>query len=219
MGVAAAGRPRHHRGDDGRALLGSRRSGRGSGPLIAYSILNEKPVLKDSVVEITNRGLDASGAPNSPGMPAVRPSAASRPPADPETIFSRVIVVDGASIRAVRDKKPVIIRVAGITVPAFKDTCTDPAGVVWKCGSKGRAELARLIGGRSVACAKLEEVDPLTLSGRCRVGVYDLARWLVDQGWADPVDTADTDLAAAAERAKAAGKGRFGPAPYGVIAG
>ncbi len=73
---------------------------------------------------------------------AVPTAAPLAPPADPETVFSRVIVVDGRRIRAVRDKKPVIVRVAGITVPAFKDTCTDPSGVVWKCGSKGRAELA-----------------------------------------------------------------------------
>lgn len=194
--------------------------GRGDGSRIAYSILNEP------VQAATGTGIRDIGNVPPPTDPAegIRRSvsdAAPPPlkPKDPETYFARVIVVDGASFRAVRDKKPIIIRVAGVTVPAFRDNCTDASGVVWKCGSKGRAELARLIGGRSVACAKLDESDPEAIVGRCRVGIYDIARWLVEQGWADPADQSDPDLVAAAARAKAAGKGRFGPAPFGVIAG
>lgn len=158
----------------------------------------------------------------SPGEPLVRLPADPRPAAPPpeaETVFNRVIVVDGASFRTIRDKQPVVVHVAGVEAPAFSTTCTDAAGQVWKCGAKSRAELARLIGGKAVACARLETAEDGTLAGRCRVGSFDLARWLVEQGWADPAADADPALADAAAKAKADGKGRFGPAPLGVIAG
>ncbi|BBE72700.1 thermonuclease family protein [Oharaeibacter diazotrophicus] len=175
------------------------------------------------------RVVDLGNVPPPGERPAAEPSGMDgplRPSADegvrpekPETVFARVIVVDGGSFRAVRDKKPLVVRVAGVAPVPFTQTCTGTDGQLWKCGAKARAELARLIGGRSVACVDVVELEPDRVIATCRVGTRDIAGWLVEQGWADPSDPADPVLGPAAERARAAGKGRYGSAPVGVIAG
>ena len=157
------------------------------------------------------------------GGPLKRVAAAARrpdpPPPPAETLFRRVIVLDAGGFRMVRERQALVVRIAGVVAPGFAETCVDGAGKTWKCGARARAELARLIGGRAVACADLVEEDAATVTARCRVGSHDLARWLIEQGWADPAPGADAPTLDGAAKAKAEGRGRFGPAPSGVIAG
>lgn len=172
-----------------------------------------------SLRNVTPLGVTPGPAPEGP---LVRiPVAAVATPVElrPDDVYRRVMVLDAASFRAVRDKTPIIVRIAGVTAPSFKDTCTDPAGKVWKCGAKARAELARLIGGKAVSCLDVDETDPVAPLARCTVGRFDLARWLVENGWADPGDGADAEMQGLADKAKADQRGRFGSAPSGIIAG
>ncbi len=138
---------------------------------------------------------------------------------EPETIYRRVVVLDGSHFRTVRDRTPIVVRIAGIEAPEFAKTCTDPDGKVWKCGARARAELARLIVNRSVACVVVDETDPAAPVGRCRVGSFDLADWMVRRGWAAPAADAGPELRAAGEEARRSRRGLHGPAPSGVIAG
>ncbi|HUG61576.1 MAG TPA: hypothetical protein VMP03_07005 [Methylomirabilota bacterium] len=140
-------------------------------------------------------------------------------PREPETQFRRVVVLDGGRFRAIQDRTPVLVRLFGIKAPGFRDVCTDQNGAEWKCGARARAELARLIRNRSVACVIVDDTNPVEPLGRCRVGVYDLSEWMVRYGWADPAEGAGPTLEEAAAEARRKQKGRFGPAPLGVIAG
>lgn len=138
---------------------------------------------------------------------------------EPETVYRRVVVLDGSHFRTVRDRQPIVVRLDGIRAPAFRDTCTDTDGTVWKCGARARAELARLILNRSVTCVVVDETDPAAPVGRCKIGVYDLSEWMVRRGWADAAPDGGERLEDAAAEAREKRRGRFGPAPQGVIAG
>ena len=117
-----------------------------------------------------------------------------------ETLYRRIVVLDAQSFRAVVDGKAVVVRIAGITTPDFAEVCTDSVGRQWKCGARARAELARLIGGRGVACTIPEGSPPEAPVAPCRVGTYDLGRWLVENGWADAEDPALERVEAEARR-------------------
>lgn len=141
------------------------------------------------------------------------------PPAAPETLYRRVVILDAGSFRSVVDRKAVMVRIADIEPPSFDALCRDGKGNEWKCGARARAELARLIGSRAVSCTTTDDSQALAPLMRCRVGRTDLATWLIENGWADPAPGAPSELSGLADRARAGGKGRFGPAPLGVIAG
>lgn len=138
-------------------------------------------------------------------------------PAEPVNVYTRVVVLDSGRFRTTRDGRSVVIELAGIRPVPFDERCTDAEGVTWRCGGRARAELARLIGSRAVGC---DPVDgrPDTVQ-RCQVAGRDLAGWLVSQGWAEPEDPADPELAPLHQDAKRQGRGRHGSAPLGVIAG
>lgn len=148
--------------------------------------------------------------------PAPRVTAkASDQPADR---YARVVVLDAGHFRAVKGSDALVVSIAGVTAPGFDATCTDEDGQVWRCGAKARAELARLIGGRSVGCTTVDASDPRAPVARCLVGSRDIAAWLVENGWADP-DGSLIDLAPLQASAREKKRGRFGSAPMGVIAG
>ncbi|WP_181699917.1 thermonuclease family protein [Chthonobacter albigriseus] len=136
----------------------------------------------------------------------------------PTDVFRRIVVLDAGHFRVVRKGEAIVVSIAGIRTPAFDETCRDTAGVEWKCGAKARAELARLIGGRSLECSMVDTTDPRNPTAHCAVGPRDLAKWLVEMGWADPTHE-DKVLSPLHAAAKDQRRGRFGPAPLGVIAG
>lgn len=188
----------------------------------ALAVAADGPLSSPEIVGAPDRNITPEGVTSVPRHegPYVRvPSdpkpveATTRPVR--ETLYRRVVVLDAGSFRAIEGGRARVIRVDGIMAPQFAERCTDPDGHEWKCGARARAELARLIGGRAVACAGLPDHADNPI-GRCRAGVYDLGRWLVENGWADAVDPA---LKPFEEDARRNRKGRFGPAPFGVIAG
>jgi endonuclease YncB( thermonuclease family) len=147
------------------------------------------------------------------------PAAAAPPPAEPvppappasfEALFSRVTVLAADRFRAIRDRQPLVIRLAGISGAAFSDTCAGVAGR-WNCGARARADLARLIGPRSVGCVSIEAADEEGNSrADCWVGSRNLSVFMVSRGWAEPADAADPLLAPYAAKAKAEKLGRYG---------
>jgi len=130
-----------------------------------------------------------------------------------EAEFNRVTILDAGHFKAVQDSATINVTLRGIVAPAFSDSCTDPAGKVWKCGGRARAEVARLVGPKSVGCANIEPQADGSMLADCYAGNRSLARWAVEQGWADPADPADTDLKPLADDAKGHDRGRFGAAP------
>lgn len=146
------------------------------------------------------------------GQAADRPKLPP-PPSAPKTfeaLYSRVTVLDAVRFRAIRDRETMVIHLAGVTGTAFSDTCDRTAGR-WNCGARARADLARLIGPRSVGCvdtaAPGEDGDS---AADCWVGNRNLSLFMVSRGWAEPVDSADPLLAPYAAKAKEEKLGRYG---------
>ncbi|PKR89378.1 hypothetical protein CXZ10_08285 [Pleomorphomonas diazotrophica] len=132
------------------------------------------------------------------------------PPASFEALYPRVTVLDAVRFRAIRDRETMVVHLAGVTGTAFSDTCDGTAGR-WNCGARARADLARLIGPRSVGCVGIaapgEDGDSLA---DCWVGNRNLSLFMVSRGWAEPLDPADPLLAPYAAKAKEDKLGRYG---------
>lgn len=150
-------------------------------------------------------------------VPLGPPRSLPPPPAEPVHLYQRVTVLEAGRFNTVVGGEVVTIALAGIQPFSFQERCTDEKGVNWRCGGRARAEMAQLIGSRSVGCDPVEGL-PATVQ-RCQVAGRDLAAWLVSQGWADPSDPKDPVLGPLFEDAKHQKRGRHGPAPLGVIAG
>lgn len=145
----------------------------------------------------------SSPTPAAPALPA------SPPPADFEAVFPRVTVLDAARFRVLRAGGPLVVHLGGITGVAFSEACDGTAGR-WNCGARARADLARLIGPRSVGCVGLRvSEDDGESRADCWVGPRNLSVFMVSRGWAEPIDPADRLLAPYAMKAKAEKLGRY----------
>lgn len=132
------------------------------------------------------------------------------PPNNFEALFSRITVLDATRFKAIRDREPLIIHLAGIKGVAFSDSCEGTVGR-WNCGARARADLARLIGPRAVGCVGIAAAgDEGESRADCWVGNRNLSLFMVSRGWAEPVDPADPLLAPYAAKAKGEKLGRYG---------
>lgn len=150
----------------------------------------------------TGQGAAAPAAP--PGLPP------SPPPTNFEAVFPRVTVLDSARFKVLKADTPLTVHLGGVTGLAFSQGCDGPASR-WNCGARARADLARLIGPRSVGCinVKISEDDGESRAD-CWVGQRNLSVYMVSRGWAEPIDPADKLLAPYAEKAKAEKRGQYG---------
>ena len=146
-------------------------------------------------------------------VPDAHPREMPSPPPPPdgfEALFSRVTVLDTARFRAMRDRETLILHLKGIAGLAFSDSCDGTTGR-WNCGARARADLARLIGPRSVGCVGIAtQGEDGESTADCWVGSRSLSLFMVSRGWAEPVDPADPLLAPYAARAKEEKLGRYG---------
>lgn len=130
------------------------------------------------------------------------------PPAPPpERIIERRLplpIVETAGSLKVGELTLVI---DGIEAPAPDAVCTDQAAKAWPCGIKAASALKALVRSRAVTCVVGERQATGTVATRCRIGKTDLATWLVENGWADPIDGGP--LAALRDQARQEGRGRF----------
>ncbi|CAI9411694.1 hypothetical protein ANOBCDAF_02510 [Pleomorphomonas sp. T1.2MG-36] len=142
-----------------------------------------------------------------------RPREMPSPPPPPdsfEALFSRVTVLDATRFRAIRDRETQVLHLKGIAGLAFSDSCDGTAGR-WNCGARARADLARLIGPRSVGCVGIvAQGEDGESTSDCWVGSRNLSLFMVSRGWAEPVDPADPLLAPYAAKAKEEKLGRYG---------
>ena len=178
--------------------------------ILDFGRLPSPPVLRQPLaakapppVEVA-LGSAASNA-RDPDLPSAPP-----PPESFDVLFSRITVLDAARFRAIRDRQTLVVHLAGVAGPAFSDTCEGTAGR-WNCGARARADLARLIGPRSVGCVGIvPQGDDGESAADCWAGSRNLSLFMVSRGWADPVDPADLLLAPYAAKAKKEKLGRYG---------
>lgn len=146
--------------------------------------------------------------------PPPRREAAETEEAPSETIESRSfprVVVEGAGVLRAGDRR---IRLAGLSAPEPDATCGGSAGEEWPCGRAAMAALRLLVRNRTLECDILGDEDEV-MSARCKVGGRDLGAWLVEQGWAEPVDEAlyGTQFTVAREEARGMFAATRGTAP------
>ncbi|MBY5545116.1 thermonuclease family protein [Rhizobium leguminosarum] len=115
--------------------------------------------------------------------------------------------VDNAGILSFGGRR---LQLAGI-VPTPVDRICGPAGRQWPCGMMAKTALRLLLRNRSISC-DLETAEwKETITTACRLGTEDLGSWLAENGWAEAA--VGSPLAAAAEKARQAGKGLYGDDP------
>ena len=132
------------------------------------------------------------------------------PPPAPERY--RLVVIAGANLINVRSHA---ISLGSITAPSPETVCTTESGETWPCGRRARTALRRLIRRRAIDCMPLEEELPedRPLLASCSVGGIDLAGWMVEHGWASPVEDAPETLLALHRDAREQALGLFSPTP------
>ena len=84
------------------------------------------------------------------------------------------------------------VRLTGIDAPEGRQTCTRD-GKSWPCGEEARRQLARLIGGHTVACRAVETDQHGRILGHCRAGEAELNREMVRSGYALAYGAFDSD--------------------------
>ncbi|EJZ22385.1 thermonuclease family protein [Rhizobium sp. Pop5] len=115
--------------------------------------------------------------------------------------------VENAGILSFGERR---LQLAGV-IPTPVDKICGPASRQWPCGMMAKTALRLLLRNRSVTC-DLETAEwQGTSTAACRLGTEDLGSWLAENGWAEA--PAGSPLAAAAEKARQAGKGLYGDDP------
>lgn len=78
-----------------------------------------------------------------------------------------------------------VIELSGIDIIEPDASCTDITGEVWQCGMQARTAFRSWLRGRTVSC-DLQDTDPAQklIHTSCTLAGTDLARWLVENGWA-----------------------------------
>lgn len=145
----------------------------------------------------------ALAAPAKPKQPPRAPDAAQDWKGEP--LFQPVAPAAGEI-----ESNGVSVAVSGIEATPPEETCTDAAGREWACGMHARTAFRAFLRNRAVTCGE-PEAGSRPAMAQCSVGNKDIGLWLVENGWARAV--AGGPYADAGDKARAAGKGMFGPAP------
>ncbi|MCK1462956.1 thermonuclease family protein [Bradyrhizobium sp. 2] len=110
-------------------------------------------------------------------------------------------IIDGDTIQF-GDAK---LQLNGIDAPQLDQLCLDSKGSRLKCGVQARERLITQSGGRSWACTAVRQTSSGLLFGHCQVNGNDIARQMVQSGWAIASTTGSTtylDSEAAARASK-----------------
>ncbi len=119
-----------------------------------------------------------------------------------------LLSIDGTGFRRGED----VIRLDRVTGPRAGDVCLDD-GRRWSCGLQARAALHNLVAGRNLFCQPRRTLAGGGIRADCRLDARDslpagdIARLLVELGWAQPQLGSEAEFAAELEKAKAAGAG------------
>ncbi|UPY34943.1 thermonuclease family protein [Sediminicoccus sp. KRV36] len=113
------------------------------------------------------------------GLPSELMGSAPRTQ-DWATPNAQIRIVDGDTLR-LGDR---MLRLYGVEAPQRGQFCTDPQGRLYDCGTAAAAELARLVGEKSVDCRVAGRDRFGRALGACRAGDLDLNAAMVTTGWA-----------------------------------
>ncbi len=89
-------------------------------------------------------------------------------------------VIDGDSLVV----NGVEIRLHGIDAPELRQTCRRADGERYACGREARRHLLSLVRGRNLDCRRVSTDRYGRMIASCRAGGTDIARRMVQDGWA-----------------------------------
>lgn len=144
-------------------------------------------------------------------LPAVVPPPPPVRPVKPQP-FAKPEVVSAGLLQSGKT----LIVLHGIE-PLGRDASCKSDDRDWPCGAFARTAMQRLVRQRTVECTDpqgkaVDHNNAGTKANlRCSLAGHDLSAWLVQQGWAVPVQT--SEFAAELAAAKDAGLGQWGKAP------
>lgn len=116
--------------------------------------------------------------------------------------------IDGTSFRRGEDT----IRLDRINGPGAGAVCMD-GEQRWSCGLQARAALHNLVAGRKLSCQPRRALADGAIGADCRMDAGDalaggdIARLLVERGWAQPLPGDGAGFATELEKARTAGAG------------
>ena len=112
-------------------------------------------------------------------------------------------IVDGDTVQfgAVR------LHMEGIDAPQTDQLCFDKAGAGWKCGVAAREQLKSRVGNRSWVCMTTRKDGFGRQLASCLVDGEDIARQMVQDGWALASTTGSAAYLANEETARVSGAG------------
>ena len=135
-----------------------------------------RDVTPDDVVQLPQMGQEPMER-----LPAVKPPPPPPRPPKPDR-WTRPVVLDGGSLQSGNQ----LINLADIRPVKLERMCEDHQGKQWRCGRHAKANLARFVRTRTMDCdPRKGEAEILTT--RCRIADQDLSKWLVRNGWAEPL--------------------------------
>ncbi|MCB1342748.1 MAG: thermonuclease family protein [Pseudooceanicola sp.] len=76
------------------------------------------------------------------------------------------------------------VRLFGIDAPEVKQTCADPRGKEWPCGDWATGQVRERYQGQEAVCEAVDSDRYGRTVARCRVEGQDVARQMVQDGWA-----------------------------------
>jgi endonuclease YncB( thermonuclease family) len=160
-----------------------------------------------AVVSLVMSGLVWSGLVLSDGVSA----RAADDPADHGPATGTALAIDASHLEIAGRR----FKLYGIDAPDVDQTCADAKGQDYPCGIEARAALAALVKDASVTCQPLGPNQRNEMLAHCTVGEINVARALIDAGWAiaDRARTLNYEAPELVARAAKRGiwQGRFVP--------
>lgn len=151
---------------------------------------------------LSDIGHAAPPAPPAPAPPPVPVDTTARP-----KLLYRPVATAAGTVEASGYK----IAVEGIDVVSPEETCTVDGGTSWPCGMAARTAFRNWLRSRAIECNVPDQPPEAVVSTQCKLGMTDLAAWLVDNGWAKAGD--GSPMADNMKKAEEAKRGIFGSPP------
>ncbi|HXQ67349.1 MAG TPA: thermonuclease family protein [Alphaproteobacteria bacterium] len=100
--------------------------------------------------------------------------------ADVAVASGAAIVIDATHLEIAGRR----FKLYGIDAPDIDEVCNDAQGKEYPCGINARQALADLVKGGSVSCLPRGPNESDEMLGVCSLGTSDLAKAIIDAGWA-----------------------------------
>lgn len=148
--------------------------------------------------------------PTPPKKPQIRKTVEKKP----EILRWRLVYNAVAVSAGILQANDLTLVLSGIDTVSDNETCRQPGGPQWPCGTVARTAFRNFLQGRALNCHLPDYSTVSSLEAECLIAGQDPAEWLISQGWARA--KSGSPMEEKARAAKIAGRGIYGAPPPGV---